>query len=502
MHAPESAPIVEAMGENTTMPTISRHLYRTLLAATILGCPLYAQAAAPSHASTEKAGGAAEILSPAGNWAVESGLIDLPQGQPLTYCAISNTYGQDGRLEFYGTSGNLAAIKVDIPGRSFAEGQGVDVGLKIPGGYSTTVKASVAGTSTLVLNVKGDAALPPSLHNGTLFYIKVEGREYPFSLSGINNFSDRLKTCRDEGRTQALSYATLPEAAPVNVPAASVSSPAPVPKAPVPSDAEIAKEQAVKDQAAREQAVKDQAAKAQAAKELAAKEQNLAVREKELAAREQALVAKEQADKLARRESETNKILMAPTKSDPAMSVAYVPPAVPVQGAAAGQGTVVGRISEGQPAGVLSTDAASAPPSGTVKGRQPLADPLVQALTQKDVSKPASVPAQSAGAKSSAVQSGDLSGATVWRALKGSNLREVLALWSTDNDVELIWNAEEQYRVKESVNLKSSYEEAVQSLLEQYDTGLFSANVHRPVGQLYVDSAQGRKVLVIRSQAG
>ncbi|MCD8562564.1 MAG: hypothetical protein LRY54_00495, partial [Alphaproteobacteria bacterium] len=201
----------------------SKSLRRALLAATILAYPVPLYAQAPSSSKAESTA-AMEILSPSSNWKVESGRIDLPQGGAVPYCAISNTYRENGRLEFYGTSGSLAAIKADIPGQSFSDGDVLDVSLKMPGGYNSATKASVAGTSTLILNVKGDEALMAALYNGTLLYVGVGGRDYPFSLSGINNFGERIRTCSQSARTQ--NFVAMPspdiqvrEQAPVAAPA-------------------------------------------------------------------------------------------------------------------------------------------------------------------------------------------------------------------------------------------------------------------------------------------
>lgn len=80
-----------------------------------------------------------------------------------------------------------------------------------------------------------------------------------------------------------------------------------------------------------------------------------------------------------------------------------------------------------------------------------------------------------------------------WNAYKGSSLREVIAMWSIDDDVELIWDNDYQFEILENVTLGvNSFEEAVGKILDQY-----VAYPIRPLGQLYVDPETGRRILVV-----
>lgn len=85
---------------------------------------------------------------------------------------------------------------------------------------------------------------------------------------------------------------------------------------------------------------------------------------------------------------------------------------------------------------------------------------------------------------------------TRWFGLSGAPLAEVLRVWSEDADVGLIWQAEGNYALKESVSQVGSYEEAVYRALNQY-----SGDGIRPVGQIYKDETTGKRVLVVRSDA-
>lgn len=80
-----------------------------------------------------------------------------------------------------------------------------------------------------------------------------------------------------------------------------------------------------------------------------------------------------------------------------------------------------------------------------------------------------------------------------WNSFAGANLHETLEVWSHMAGVELIWaNADSDFDVRYTVAMDTSYEAAVQALLEQYDDSLI-----RPVGSLHVNEHSGAKTLVI-----
>ena len=81
-----------------------------------------------------------------------------------------------------------------------------------------------------------------------------------------------------------------------------------------------------------------------------------------------------------------------------------------------------------------------------------------------------------------------------WNAPAGSSLQQVLAIWSRQAGVELIWESNEGFAVKAPVSMNGSYEDALQKLLNQY----VSDSV-RPAAQLNNDPISGRRVLLVQS---
>ncbi|MFA7276126.1 MAG: TcpQ domain-containing protein [Pseudobdellovibrionaceae bacterium] len=85
---------------------------------------------------------------------------------------------------------------------------------------------------------------------------------------------------------------------------------------------------------------------------------------------------------------------------------------------------------------------------------------------------------------------------TRWFGLSGASLSEVLSVWGEDAGIQVIWQAERNFALKDTVTQVGSFEDAVYQALSQYDH-----DDVRPVGEVYRDPASGQKVLVIRTDA-
>lgn len=84
-----------------------------------------------------------------------------------------------------------------------------------------------------------------------------------------------------------------------------------------------------------------------------------------------------------------------------------------------------------------------------------------------------------------------------WKALEGTSLRDVLEHWGQDAGVEIVWLAGENYPLPESVSKKGEFEEAVMSVLTQYE-----GQGVRPTAQLNKDPDTGARALIIKSRRG
>ena len=81
---------------------------------------------------------------------------------------------------------------------------------------------------------------------------------------------------------------------------------------------------------------------------------------------------------------------------------------------------------------------------------------------------------------------------TQWNAPAGANIQTVLNQWAQSAGVNIVWQSYASISVKSSVNMNGSFESAVQSLLDQYQS-----NSERPVGQLNTDPATGKRTLLM-----
>ncbi len=84
-----------------------------------------------------------------------------------------------------------------------------------------------------------------------------------------------------------------------------------------------------------------------------------------------------------------------------------------------------------------------------------------------------------------------------WQAPHGSSLRDVLDSWARRKDITVSWTATHQFPVKESISVDGSFEQAVQSLIAQYN-----GEKIKPVAQLYTNPGDKKQVLVVSEQGG
>ena len=81
-----------------------------------------------------------------------------------------------------------------------------------------------------------------------------------------------------------------------------------------------------------------------------------------------------------------------------------------------------------------------------------------------------------------------------WRALQGTNLRKVLQRWSVSQNIDFIWNADQEFMVRESVNERTEFKNALSMILKQYE-----AQDVRPVATLNTDPQTGKTALIVTS---
>ncbi len=80
-------------------------------------------------------------------------------------------------------------------------------------------------------------------------------------------------------------------------------------------------------------------------------------------------------------------------------------------------------------------------------------------------------------------------------ALQKTSLEQALRSWAGSQEFELVWQADRDFSVKETVSTNDNYEMALRDILSMYD-----GDKVRPVGKLYRDRNSSKPVLVVKSE--
>lgn len=87
---------------------------------------------------------------------------------------------------------------------------------------------------------------------------------------------------------------------------------------------------------------------------------------------------------------------------------------------------------------------------------------------------------------------GDAARPMRWRALRGANLRDTLDIWAAGVGVKLLWNATDNFAVRQSLSFEGTFDQAANTLLEQFD-----GQMAQPVGRIYREPGSAKLVLVV-----
>ena len=80
-----------------------------------------------------------------------------------------------------------------------------------------------------------------------------------------------------------------------------------------------------------------------------------------------------------------------------------------------------------------------------------------------------------------------------WQANEGDSIRSVLQGWAASENIELVWDSMNEFAVLGTFTMDSSFEAAVQGLLDQYLEGEV-----RPVARLHYDPSSQDKILIVQ----
>ncbi len=115
-------------------------------------------------------------------------------------------------------------------------------------------------------------------------------------------------------------------------------------------------------------------------------------------------------------------------------------------------------------------------------------------VTRSGVSRVSHAPQQLIPGRVTRARDSATGGTAKWSAPVGASLQHVLQAWSKRAGVELVWESNRGFAVRLPINTNGSYEDALQSLLNQYGD-----EKTRPNAQLNNDPVTGRRTLFIQS---
>jgi hypothetical protein len=144
-------------------------------------------------------------------------------------------------------------------------------------------------------------------------------------------------------------------------------------------------------------------------------------------------------------------------------------------------------------------DVPSIDPNPVRSGNAPVVDGLLEKAAN-DIKRTIPPPDRNADAAPAAPdKQGDASPniAEKWQAPRGSSLQDVLDSWAKRKDITVSWTAQHRFPVKESISVDGSFEQAVQSLVAQYN-----GEKIKPVAQVYTNPGDKKLVLVVSEQGG
>lgn len=378
-------------------------------------------------------------FSPTGAWAAQPTQLASVRGLDGVKlpCLLTNEYDNGFIVRISGGGKELMAMAVDFRQNVFKQGQQYDAMLSIGSGYAKQVKATAFTSNTLIFNLRPLKDIYAVLKSGKEMEISIADNAFKFDLAQIGAAYSQLESCyAGEVRTASAAPAAIP---------------APVTVAPTPTSFDdIVNAAPVGANAAENTATN--------------KPMNISQ------------VTPRGPDAIVARENRVSKSTEGSAQWE----------------ARTGEDmkTVLRRWA--QKAGYdLQWDSSQ---TGTVSQDVSVNGSFEQAVQQLLAENAAAngLFGKFDGAGAQAAATSAAAPRTQWNAPAGANIQTVLNQWANSAGVNIVWQSYASIPVKAPVNMNGSFESAVQSLLDQYQ----SAN-ERPVGQLNTDPATGKRTLLM-----
>lgn len=373
-------------------------------------------------------------FNPTGSWSAQPTQLASVRGlhDVKLPCVLSNEYDNGYIVRFSGGGKQLLAMAIDFRQNVFQQGRQYDAMLSVGGGYVKQVKATAFTANTLIFNLRPLSDIYAVMKSANEMELSIANNNFKFNLAQIGAAYAPLESCyAGEVRTAQAAPAVIPPA---------------VSAAPRPATFDDIVNAAPND--------------ANVAPNAAGKPMNISQ------------VTPRGPDAVLPRENRVSKSTEGSSQWEARVGEDIK--------------TVLGRWS--QKAGYdLQWDAAQ---SGSVVQDVSLNGSFEQAVQQL-LAENAAANGLS-GKFDSAGSSVASAPRSQWNAPAGANIQTVLNQWAQSAGVRIVWQSYASIPVKNAVAMDGSFESAVQSLLDQYQS-----SAERPVGQLNTDPTTGQRTLLM-----
>jgi len=423
-----------------------------------------------------------EIFTPTSAWLVGPATI-LPAGRDSFSmpCVMVNNFDNGYILRLSGGGGKIFAMAANFRQDAFEKGETYEVTVGITPDFSKTFPATAHDKETLLINLQKVDGVYAALREAQSLSLAIGSGKFEFAMPGVKDGLKRIEECYSpDGQRKAVSEPRQASAS---------AAPRGPDDAVPPAYSEAVSDDGTEDAAVPQIPFAPPPRKVVSAKRVPA----IAVEEEDLPQPSPSAGKKESEDLQARLVQLDSMIAAAAKKlaalepaAGAAMPVPVPQPKIQPQIQAPPPPQTQLQVQP-QAMPVAQTQVSQGHVPGQTIGR-PLASTWMQPVVKKD----GLVQREVTAATHPVVAAPALT--RRWRAMKGNNIHEVFDVWATHENARLVWQADEEFSINQSVSMQGSFEEAVQTVLEQQN-----GEGKRPVGRIYVDPILHQKVLVVET---
>lgn len=376
------------------------------------------------------------IFTPTSAWLVGPSRLTAQGEEAGLPCLMANQYDNGYMVRLAGGGNEIMAMVIDFRQAVFTAGQSYPVTLAIAPDFDQVFKASAYNEATLIVNTQGNPDFYEGLRAGSILKLVFGQKSFEFLLLGARDGLERMEACF--GGTEKRAALPAKQKQPVTRKAISTIT--------------------------------------------TSEEKMTAIQDRMKPAEPVLLPAMLPEDEVSNAEEEP-----AAAPSGFSLDKILQTAANNIQGPKIRKPVPEGEMSAAE----KTTRDKEAERKAKEQEQQQAAQPgnSISALKKDAVPRDIFVPAPARDMKVSRKPSAPRQ----WQAVKGADLREVLDVWAREENVELIWSAAGPFPVASTVTVNGTFEEAVQSVLDQYG----DAKGSRPVGRIYNDPGMQQKILLI-----